>query len=254
MDDLRRPVSGSQLPQVKWKSVGKRVRVDSALDHLRYRICYRYAPIAEVVALLDGRMTFAHPRTWPDQYEHLVNSLFGTEAPFSSCVPYVKCFSLEYSSDAMWKIYSGPGGLVRVGISLNRLIEQLDSMKFPCNGKIFLGRVRYMRPAALRNAVASLAKSSPKDAAAHAMQALLMKRAGFAFENEIRIAFLPGSEAEVNSEHVSASGFNPQRIKRALLDPYLAEWQTDEIRRLFGKLNKSLVVDRSKFDQSPIEL
>lgn len=252
--DIRRHLHSKVCPRISWKQAYENIYVDPELDVLQNYSVYRYASIAEALALCRGIITLSSPLSWPDKYESLVlGNLFSVGAPFSKAVPYVKCFSVEYSSEAMWRVYSGAGGLARVGLKLPSLLEGLSQSTWPSKGKVYVGRVRYMDAPQLRSEVDAIATRTPKPKATmnNAMPALLMKRAGFSFENEIRVAFLPPTSSELG-QNASVREFPTNRITKILLDPYLPKWQTDEIRSLFvDHLKVPFGVYRSAFDDSP---
>jgi hypothetical protein len=94
------------------------------------------------------------------------------------------------------------------------------------------------------------------------MAALLMKRWGFRFENEIRVAcFRPakgsstapdGAVAKAIQSTAVAKGVPANTIGALLIDPYLAEWQSKELIRLFeSKLKAPFKIKRSSFDSDP---
>ena len=246
----------NHVGRVDWKLSGANLRLDPAVGALLSERIYRYASIAEALMLCSGKMTFASPALWPDKYEsHVIDKLFATPGPFARAVPLVKCFSLEYSSEAMWRTYSGAGGLIRLSIRLSDLVDELNKMAWPVRGKIYAGRVRYMKPVSLRTEVARLSGDKHlKRTMNHAMPALLAKRAGFAFENEIRFAFLP-NRTQGEMRFVTVKGFPSQKLQRILIDPYLPKWQADELVRLFrGRVSAQCKVEQSSFDARPTEL
>jgi hypothetical protein len=99
-------------------------------EHAR---AYRYATLAEATALVrDGIWTFLRPTKSPDKYEqHVSTELFGDDRHFGAFPGYVKCVSLEYSSEAMWRTYATTGGLVRISWPLRELLSVLGAAK--CN-------------------------------------------------------------------------------------------------------------------------
>jgi Protein of unknown function (DUF2971) len=254
-DENRRPIYAKAIPSIRWKKYGAHMHLDPGIESLLEYSVYRYTSIAEALCLCDGRMTFANPKKWPDKYEsHLTDRLFSGSGPFAHAIPFVKCFSVEYSSEAMWRTYSSPGGVVRMGIKLQDLIDSLDEARWPSDAKIYVGRVRYMDPPKLRQEIKTLEDNPPKAVMNNAMPALLMKRSGFAFENEVRIGFLPRAAKNIPPV-ITASNFRSTKISRMLLDPYLPQWQTDELKRLFvKKLGVPFKVHRSSFDAHPIDL
>jgi hypothetical protein len=247
-----RPIFGEHLPDVHWIRQGQ-VYIDPLLDPHLKRCVYRYTSIPEAISLLvDGRWSFVRPNSWPDKYEqHIGNTLFGRGGPFSNVAAYVKCFSLEYSSEAMWRTYATTAGLVRLGIRLDKLISDLANAKWPETAKLYVGRARYMKQSSVRKEVTKLMVASPKEVSALAMRALLMKRAGFSYENEIRFCFVSKSKSGLPNVR-DVSGLKPENIAGMLLDPYIQKWQADQFRMLFKRsLSVPFKVSQSVFDSDP---
>jgi len=239
-----------ELPdRLLWDNIGRRVRLDRLLaSHLDAKV-YRYCSVAEALMLLrGGAWTFMKPTTWPDVYEkHVGKELFGDAAIFETLPGYVKCVSLEYSSEAMWRTYASTGGLVRLSWRLQDLVDELDAASFDRDGKVYLGVARYVDEPAIRAEVARIKTAGVKPASQKAMRVLMMKRFGFASENEIRICFFP--ERGVAPPFCTATRFNPTMVDRMLIDPYLKPWQANELVKLFrDELKMPFRVSQSQFD------
>lgn len=126
-----------------------------------------------------------------DSARHIAQELFEVNRQFADLVGFVKCVSLEYSSEAIWRAYSSAGGLVRLSWSFGDFLTMLQRATWPRNGKIYVAPVRHLSAPKLRVEL-NLFKNA-KRSSQHAMRALLMKRTGFAFENEIRISYFPAA-------------------------------------------------------------
>lgn len=232
-----------------WENLGSRIRLDRALTpHLDAKV-YRYCTIAEALLLLrGGAWTFVRPASWPDVYErHVSKELFGDAAVFKSLPGYVKCVSLEYSSEAMWRTYATTGGLVRLSWRLDDLIDELDRATWDADGKVYVAAARYLDAPAIRREVARVGKMGSKSTSQNAMRVLTMKRFGFASENEVRLCYFPGGG--VAPAVCTASGIDPARVDRMLIDPYLKPWQASELVKLFkDELKMPFEVRQSCFD------
>ncbi len=248
--DALQPLRQTSFDPIAWRTEG-RCLIDPALDSIRDYAVYRYASVSEALALCDGRMSFLSPTKWPDKYEsHAVAKIFADDSGFKDARPFVKCFSVEYSSEAMWRTYTSKGTGVRIGIGLDDLIGALDQAKWPSRCQIYVGRVRYMAAAKVRTTVAALA-SAKKQKPGDFMAALLLKRAGFVYENEVRVAIIP---KKAPASALEASTVSPDIIRRILLDPYLPEWQATELISVFkDRLPKKIRVSQSEFDRDPAE-
>jgi hypothetical protein len=208
---------------------------------------YRYATLAEAFGLIArGEWTFARPSEWPDKYErHIAEEFFDANRPFADLVGFVKCVSFEYSSEAMWRTYSSAGGLVRLSWSFGDLLTMLQRATWPRKDKIYVAPVRCLSAPKLR-AELNLFKNA-KRSSQHAMRALLMKRTGFAFENEIRISYFPAAKDE--RKFITAKAIPNTLVERILVDPYLGSWQAKEICHIFQDVFKVKAdVAQSKFD------
>jgi hypothetical protein len=246
------PLYKEPAKKVGWVPRGRRVRLDPLLLPYLHAIVYRYSSFAEAFMLIGrGVWTFAKPSTWRDNYEkHVSKELFENTAVFADFPGYVKCVSFEYSSEAMWRTYSTSGGLVRMSWSLDNLIDLLDAADWGGDGKVYVGPVRYMEAPAIRVAVNTLkAAPKPEQRSQHAMRALMMKRSGFAFENEIRLCFFPSPNDPPAEPFHGASGFPHDTIRQVLIDPYLSSWQAREIQYVLKDvLRVPCDVEQSKFD------
>lgn len=240
------PLYAAPPPKIDWVTCGERLYVDSLLAQSLDAHIYRYATLAEAFGLVSRReWTFARPSQWPDKYEkHIAEELFEANRLFADMVGFVKCVSLEHSSEAMWRTYSSTGGLVRLSWSLADLLTTLQQATWPSKDKIYVAPVRYLSAPKLRAQIAGFMRAKPSGQ--NAKRALLMKRDGFAFENEIRISVVART---IPGQFLTAKAVSSERIDRILVDPYLRSWQAEEICRMFKDVLKVKArVEQSKFD------
>lgn len=250
MQDDRRPLIAKSLPTLEWKRCGENVLIDAAADDLARFQVYRYCSLPEALQLFGaGAWTMAHPRLWPDKYEHHVSrSLFDGAGPFANVSAYLKCLSLEFGSNALWRMYAGPVGVVRIGIALQDLVAMLDKAELPSRSKVHIARVRYMDERPMLREVNKLLRDPPKAGGEAAMQALAMKRSGFAYENELRVCLLSPRRSDPPPVQL-LRGLKVDRIRSLHLDPYLPAWQAEELRALFEtRLGIKAKVAQSAFD------
>ena len=250
MQDDRRPLIAKSLPALQWKRCGENVLLDAAADDLARFQVYRYCSLPEALQLFGaGAWTMAHARLWPDKYEHHVSRrLFDGDGPFANVSAYLKCLSLEFGSNALWRMYAGPVGVVRIGIALQDLVAMLDRSELPLRSKIHVMRVRYMDERPMLREVNRLLRDPPKAGSELAMQALAMKRSGFAYENELRICLVSPRRSDPPPVQ-RLRGLKVDRIKSLQIDPYLPPWQADELRALFEtRLGIKAKVEQSAFD------
>lgn len=161
------PLLSETLVPIEWDESSKELMIDPELQG--DALVYRYCTIAEALLLIrHGKMAFAHPTAWKDKFEHEVQSkIFGKSGRFAHQLPLMKCFSLEWMSEPMWRIYASNGGLVRVKFHLREVLDVLSAASWKIDTvrvshKLYCGRARYMSSAALRSEVAKFASLSDK--------------------------------------------------------------------------------------------
>ncbi len=117
--------------------------------------------------------------------------------------------------------------------------------------KLYVGRARYMPQAAIRASVTQLTANPRKGVSRFAMHALLMKRNGFIFENEIRACFLFSQEDEPEPMRM-VGGVAPGVINDILLDPYVSRPIAQAWKRLLTEVHGvQCPVEQSKFILDP---
>ena len=117
--------------------------------------------------------------------------------------------------------------------------------------KLYVGRARYMPQAAIRASVTQLTANPRKGVSRFAMHALLMKRNGFIFENEIRACFLFSQEDEPEPMRM-VGGVAPGVINDILLDPYVSRPIAQAWKRLLTEVHGvQCPVEQSKFNLDP---
>lgn len=249
MNDARLPLHGKTLPAIDWRRSGRRIHLDPAADDLAQYQVYRYCSLPEALQLLGrGQWSFAHPTTWPDKYEHhLSRELFGARGPYAGMQVHVKCLSVEYASHALWRTYAGPIGVLRIGIALQDLVAMLAAAKLPVKSQLYITRARYLDERNLQREVAKLVKGDASNVDA-AMRTLSLKRAGFAFENELRLCLM-STDGAAPTPIRTVSGLKAERVKSVQIDPYLPPWQAEEIQRVLAQhVGDGARVVQSRFD------
>ena len=216
---------------VAWTQLdGANIYIDPEIKGATGRV-YRYVtPDLEAAALVDHRrLRFDHPTVWLDKYEaYIADHLFGEEAPgdpplegvapFEGMAIYAKCITYHYASDALWRLNPGK---VRLAFDFGEFVTLLktakreDGLPMP---KIYIGRARYMEAPTIRKVLRELRSRPPKAVSAQAVPALLMKRVGFHFENEIRICMVcPPSEPVKKFVEIE---LERNALKELMINPY----------------------------------
>jgi hypothetical protein len=140
--------------------------------------------------------------------------------------------------------------LVNGGRPGNDGVGRTITAKWPRQGKVYVAPVHYVSPEDIRSAVKIGGSAGTKQASQHAMRLLLLKRAGFSFENEIRLCFFPAKGA-ATLETVVATEVPTNGIERMLIDPYLPEWQAKVWISLIKTFGLRCPVTQSVFDRAP---
>ena len=253
-DFLRSPNFESDI---KWQHpFGPKVYVDPKLEPFMRQRVYRYMPpeVEALRLLRDHTMRFDHPSVWSkkgDKFEaYVAKKLFGRKAPFERMAVYAKCFTFHYASEAFWRINKNR---VRLDFtSLHDLILCLrDATLVNGSGpppKLFIGRVRYMDPVAIHNAIDEELSGPRTSLSRYAAESILMKRIGFGHENEVRIFYVSDGALDRDALDVRLANRPPVR-GRALIDPYMRSGATlDKIRK---DLSPYVNAQRSAFNLDP---
>ena len=229
------------------------VYLEKALAGLMQYQVYRYCSIPEALALFSRReWSFAHPAQWPDKYEKGVSSaLFDGKGPFAYASAHAKSMSLEFSSNALWKTYAGPAGVLRLGLRLSNLAQMLGEAECDNGIKIYIVRARYVDEDHFAELIAQQRSITlAKNVARYAVPALSLKRAGFSYENELRICAISERQGDP-PPHVTIRNVDSSHFTTIQIDPYLSPWQADEIATLFReRLIVSAKVSQSTFDSN----
>jgi hypothetical protein len=254
VEEFQRTIQWTRMP-------GANVYLDPELRRGSGNV-YRYVtPTPEAISLLnDRRMRFDHPTVWPDRYESYIadhmfdgkrskNSSLGGEAPFDGFAIYAKCMTYHYASEAMWRL--GPGK-VRLSFNLERLLQLLSTARRVDGGpmpKIYVCRARYMEPKKIRQAIGELRHTDAKTVSRLIVPALLMKRVGFHFENEIRICIVHSRAAKRDFLDLE---FDEHGIEELMVNPYADKYSVIGLKNAFG--NYGFDVKQSAFDLDPLSL
>ncbi len=253
----RRPLYAETVPLLTWDKTLADLPMPIFLEEpvaalSRHRV-YRYCSLAEAIALFTRKeWSFAHPSQWSDKYEREVTkTLFEGEAPFAYASPHVKCFSFDYSSNALWKTYAGQLGVVRLGIRLDSLATMLGNATCDRALKIYMVRTRYLDEKDLkREVLAQSQQTLAKNAERYAVPALTLKRSGFGYENEIRICALSTAVDAPVATHITLNNLDVDRFDSLLIDPYMNPWHAQELVALFKtQLGIKAAVDQSRFNK-----
>jgi hypothetical protein len=232
---------------IRWKKeAGGLVMVDSTLMPRLQGTVYRYATCVEAESLVgNNHWWFDKPTNWQDKYEkHVAKSLFDDGAPLDNMILYAKCFTFQHSSEPLWRLQQDR---VRIRFKLRDLIDSLGRARRLDGGplpKLYIGRARYMDPWIIRRAIEDLKQGQQPAKSTLAAAALLMKRLGFNYENEIRACFVfkKGTiDKDVLKIEVAANA-----IDEMMINPYADDETELDLRDRFE--DRVREVKKSQFD------
>ena len=183
--------------------------------------------------------TLVKPHLWEDPFEDLLVKVEG-QLPTGELVEfgqrydfYGQCWTLRGNTDAMWRIYSGDKKSVRIKVRIRTLIQTFAPWAI---GPVFIGKVRYSTQQNLLRWARTVLRDEDDPTINLLVRTLLVKRAAFSHEQEVRLLYLDPRE---NLETIFQYHIDPHKfIEEIVLDPRVpaAEVQQsmDEIRAVTG--------------------
>lgn len=250
-EEFQRTIPWTQIPETD-------VYLDPELREGVGRV-YRYVtPTPEAISLLDSRrMRFDHPTVWSDKYESYIadhlfdgektkDSSLGGNAPFDGFAIYAKCMTYHYASEAMWRLNPDK---VRLSFSLKKFLQLLSTARRVDGGpvpKIYVCRARYMEPRKIRQAIKELRLAETKTVSRYLVPALLMKRVGFHFENEVRICIV---HPRATKRDFLELEFDDHGIEELMINPYADKHAVTRLKKTFEHCG--VKVKQSAFDLPP---
>lgn len=276
MKSRSEPLTADSLPEIAWRvcspartrnqdgsprPAGHPVFIDAAFDDDFAGLqVYRYCSLPEAFDLLNNkRWAFLHPSKWPDPYEsHVSDRLFGEKGPFAGTGIFAKCLSVDFRSNALWSMYGGRYGVVRIGIRVQDLVSVLSSATVtgpgaegrPLKASFYVSRCRYMEPADIRRETGRFVQGESRADTRAAMRVITMKRDGFQYENEVRIAMLLRSKGQAAGPVRNLELYRLP-VYSILIDPYLQEHEARPLEQLLKKLAPRATIRRSGFNNPP---
>jgi hypothetical protein len=161
---------------------------------------YRIMSLTRLFEMFQQRANvLVKPFKWDDPFENFVAHLKG-KLPTGELVEfaprfdfYGQCWTITGGTDAMWRIYSGDKRSVRIKVRVAKLYEQLYSTAI---GPAFIGKVRYLREAQLRDWIKRLVRKADKPDITLLAKTFLVKRPAFAHENEVRLLYCSAHDSQ----------------------------------------------------------
>ena len=202
---------------------------------------YRYISISKFWQIISSqKINLLNPGLWKDPLESpffnakiKINGKY-QETPFKNRF-FAQCFTLNDSSESMWKTYGTGEKLIRLKIkvgAIKKLIEEnhseFDSSKF------YLGRVVYLNFEDIKYLFQErylFQKAYKLTHIEDQVKTLLVKRYAYSFEKEVRLIFdghehFNGVEKKPEAIELNISNLG-QLISEILLDPDLSNHETN---------------------------
>jgi hypothetical protein len=175
--------------------------------------------------------------------------MLNSRGPFAYTTPFVKCFSFEYASNALWKTFAENTVLLRLTFTLDGLLRTIGASSPPVPAKAYVVRTRYLTGTRITEEVRRLESTPPaKKVGRYAVPALTLKREGFSYENEVRVCIMADKDAR-SMPSIQLANVTPENICRVLIDPYMPSWQAREIKSLLvNQVGVGVPVEQSLFN------
>lgn len=155
---------------------------------------YRIISLPHLYALFErNENVLVHPSRWEDPYENFIlRSKVRDKAGHVRAFTYHEylygqCWTLNASSDAMWRIYSREKQGIRIRTTVRKLLQSLyDGGVFKPRMLCVIGKVRYLTREAFKDFANSIYRDGKlkKDML---FETLLVKRPAFRHEREVRL-------------------------------------------------------------------
>lgn len=210
---------------------------------------YRILRFDYAVEALNGTLHFSHPSTWEDPYETRVKHEYDHAL-------FAQCWSKEWSSDAMWRIYSPDKLGVRLRTTRTALLAAME--EYAENNQEFSPRLRdvtYLPPSSYKKRIEDLEAIMAAEIFCNSSTAadiLCIKRNAFIHENEVRAIFhhkkaeRPVAGKSVKIEPIKIKVGNLKLINGVMFDPRTPDVLCDAMKlylvkelKFKGKIEKS---------------
>lgn len=203
----------------------------------------------------DRQNTLVKPELWEDTFENFVlKSQLQTDT--GEVIKYNvhermygQCWTLENTSDAMWRIYSPDKNSVRLRTTIGDLLNSLligTADRVNCLQSI--GKVEYLSEKKLIKRAKFTFGKQGEVTFGNLFKSLLLKRKAFYHENEVRLMFLDWNVIS-GSEKVFKYSFDPHKlITQIMIDPRITYQEFKGIKEKIlhdtgykGKIKRSLL-------------
>lgn len=216
---------------------------------LKYKSIYKYVPLERMLQILQNKqIVFVNPYKWNDPFDSFIFKRYMSE-PGNILLEslYCMCLTLNPHSEAYWKTYATNNYTARLNINPSPFFSFINDN----TTSFWLGKMNYIKESQfieeiekLKGLKASFKIKEPNDVF---LNAFLMKRMPFQYEEEVRILI----NSEPNKDKLkrykcSISDF----IKEIRLDPRMTKSEETALKnyiKQFGiKVTKSQLFTEKK--------
>lgn len=223
---------------------------------------YRIISVERLIELFaTNKNILVKPRKWDDPYENFIlsskiklTSGKTVEYNYHDRI-YGQCWTLNRTSDAMWRIYSPNGNGVRIRTTIRKLLESIYSVQphLP-EVKCCLGKLEYLSEKNLYDVANTIFDDSGVEVD-NLFYSLLVKRKAFKHEDEVRLLYFEMDDGKY-SDALFKYVFKPNSlIDQIMLDPRFSYKEFMKIKsKIKTKTGFSGIIKRSLLYSLPKDI
>lgn len=188
---------------------------------------YRTVSYDRLVELFKTKKnTLVKPSLWEDTFENFIlkSKLIdetGQEIEYDiHNRMYGQCWTLEKSSDAMWRIYSSDKNSIRIRTTIEQLVDSLCTATNDRSGcEHCIGKVEYLIQSKLIKKAKETFTPQGQMTFGKMFSSLLLKRRAFRHENEVRLIFCDWAK-NAGKDNLFKYDIEPHKlITQIMIDP-----------------------------------
>ena len=232
---------------------------DQLLDTIVYRV---YSLDKFLISLNEKSLHFIKPKLWDDPFEgFFLDQAFWRTDKGSKIhwIPeidkerfYAQCWTFNKESDFIWRLYAPKKDGIMVRSTIRKIFDYLQGMP---NGEFYIGKVAYLTQKEIKGKYSEINK--PDDIINLIIDSLLIKRAEFKEENELRIihyspdSSIPGDSPLGLSFPFAFDSYDKLLFDEIIIDPRFKRMVFDSTRRLIEALGYKGIIKRSTLYDKP---
>lgn len=188
---------------------------------------YRTISYDRLIELFETKQnTLVKPSLWDDTFENfaLKSKLRDETGRYIEYDihdrMYGQCWTLEKSSDAMWRIYSSEKNGIRIRTTIDQLLDSLCLATIDRKScEHCIGKVEYLREVELVKRAKDTFTSHGEITLGKLFSSLLLKRRAFRHENEVRLMFCDWADGAGRSKLLKYDIEPHKLITQIMIDP-----------------------------------